>query len=1432
MAHGRRCLFEAHTSQTAGNLSLLHALARLVSQKVSRDGALVTGVTLQAVVTGLSVRLEVHLPLRLWEGTTHWKRSAAAALVFAELGHTPTYFPQLATSSKAEEFSLSSCFRELPSYVASPALLPPPPSPLQQVETKPSSSLEGLPDYVMAQVLSQLSHRDLACVSSVCTALRDQAQHTVPGLHLHLYPHQRRALQWMLERERVCGEIDDPCWKGLVSSGGLPCWVCTATGQFALDPPQALTDCRGGLFCDEPGLGKTITGLALICKTRGTIPTAPLDPDGNLFTCTWVKDPTGRPAAFYTVPATAAIPTKPTGATRASRRTTSSPAVQPAPQSQQLAPQSTPSTPLLSRSEGLQPSQTLTKRQRTAASVGKPSGSSHSNEGQGRQTLRGSVQEGDRQHPEAGHMEDTGARTADANRAQFEAFVIEGNGQGLTAKSQEDDLASAGAQGLAGTNYVWVQCDLCDKWRELPKGHQVAEDASWVCSMHPFSSMRSCAQPEDTILVNAFADSPGYVQQQEPHSSDKNIAHFRQMLQNHGNMARDRTSVAWWLVRQTKQAIHDGVSVPSVHRKTPGWEAFLKEVGLVWAELPKPMKKKSSKAIELTADQPASTSGAKRKRNAGKGRGCWKQPWQISSLHLDTQALLTALQTGPAEEERKVYLSAATLLVLPPTLIPHWVHQIRVHLKPNTLRVAVLAGDRASADEAVDGVRYWGNGREWPLHELAWGHDLVITTFTRLSADWSHHPTTSPLKQVHWLRVILDEGHMLGASLAITNKLQMACALRADRRWVMSGTPTPSTPTSHVAHLQPLLAFLQQQPYGTHRKTWEDAVQKPFEARQRAGRERLMTLLSRIMIRAAKSDLVTIPPCHHKVTRLDFAPEHAYSYNELIEVVKLNLLLADWNDEDHNESLLSVRNSKWGKEMLRNVRLSCCVAGNCDLAVKETDVKETLELLGERLGLPQPQAECAPWVPADHPLAYIETALRDGGPCQQCGAVARLLVVAPCAHLFCLDCVSMDRQACPSCRKPYQMQSVSDPTRLENNPYPKWDVPMDVIEWQCSYTQKGALGLSGGTWSANWQITKSTKCVHLLRRLMDIGAAPNSPASQACQQQGKGVTKAIVFSQFWMHIQLISSHLRAHGVPLAVLKQDMSPKDKAAAVATFQHEAGVGVLLMDETGSVGLDLSFVSWVFLMEPLADASLQAQVTARAHRMGAAQAVHVETLVMKGTAEEQMLHHATHPSPDASATSHSGVSPNMGAEVGVGAPTTLYPNAHASLAVPLECVTVTTAAQRELNPDRAASVQAEAGSSKIVARQSGAAHPSAELQHGITLSSEAIDQERDLSPTVAAESPHEAGALSLTAGRERGPSLNSPAGSQQEAGVSTAAAGRERSEAARRGVRNRLLLSLHRVAVTELAEYQDLPLGTGTGETVGDAKIGFLDDVLDMH
>ena len=64
----------------------------------------------------------------------------------------------------------------------------------------------------------------------------------------------------------------------------------------------------------------------------------------------------------------------------------------------------------------------------------------------------------------------------------------------------------------------------------------------------------------------------------------------------------------------------------------------------------------------------------------------------------------------------------------------------------------------------------------------------------------------------------------------------------------------------------------------------------------------------------------------------------------------------------------------------------------------------------------------------------------------------------------------------------------------------------------------------------------------------------------------------------------------------------------------MQNDDRCGVLLMDQTGAVGLDLSFASWVFLLEPIEDVSVQQQVVSRAHRMGAKQPIHVEVLAMK--------------------------------------------------------------------------------------------------------------------------------------------------------------------------------------------------------------------------
>lgn len=47
----------------------------------------------------------------------------------------------------------------------------------------------------------------------------------------------------------------------------------------------------------------------------------------------------------------------------------------------------------------------------------------------------------------------------------------------------------------------------------------------------------------------------------------------------------------------------------------------------------------------------------------------------------------------------------------------------------------------------------------------------------------------------------------------------------------------------------------------------------------------------------------------------------------MVQVVRRNMLLADWHDEDHKESLMNEKQGKWAKEMIDNIRLSCCVAG-------------------------------------------------------------------------------------------------------------------------------------------------------------------------------------------------------------------------------------------------------------------------------------------------------------------------------------------------------------------------------------------------------------------------------------------------------------------------------------------------------------------------
>lgn len=83
-----------------------------------------------------------------------------------------------------------------------------------------------------------------------------------------LYPHQRQALSFMLQREKGWmldgGEMKTDVWEQILVSG-VRMYRNTINDEEQLEPPP---DFRGGILADEMGLGKTLTIAALIASDR------------------------------------------------------------------------------------------------------------------------------------------------------------------------------------------------------------------------------------------------------------------------------------------------------------------------------------------------------------------------------------------------------------------------------------------------------------------------------------------------------------------------------------------------------------------------------------------------------------------------------------------------------------------------------------------------------------------------------------------------------------------------------------------------------------------------------------------------------------------------------------------------------------------------------------------------------------------------------------------------------------------------------------------------------------------------------------------------------------------------------------------------------------------------------------------------------------
>ena len=138
----------------------------------------------------------------------------------------------------------------------------------------------------------------------------------------------------------------------------------------------------------------------------------------------------------------------------------------------------------------------------------------------------------------------------------------------------------------------------------------------------------------------------------------------------------------------------------------------------------------------------------------------------------------------------------------------------------------------------------------------------------------------------------------------------------------------------------------------------------------------------------------------------------------------------------------------------------------------------------------------------------------------------------------------------------------------------------------------------------------------------DIPSAKLAALNELLDELKLNNHKALIFSQFVGHLQLIKQHIEAKGFSYQYLDGSTPQKQRQKRVNAFQSGEGDIFLISLKAGGSGLNLTAADYVIHMDPWWNPAVEEQASDRAHRIGQTRPVTIYRLITQNTIEEKIV------------------------------------------------------------------------------------------------------------------------------------------------------------------------------------------------------------------